>query len=215
MKVAVIGASTEWGSIIVKSLECRGISTVLCVDELTHLPGEGRVVIKPYEELLLEDIRDVYAIVDAISFKSLDSVGLDAIPLWHVLKLISGQNIRCLALGAVGCLYEDDRRLCYIADDQDLCFEDHKKYGELCKKALLRLKDSSDVAWTLLCPPLICEDATHRSGHYEFANDVLPIGMDGSSVINQYDFCDAAAEIIKQGLPVRQVISVRQICANR
>ncbi len=215
MKVAVIGASTEWGSIIVKALECRGISTVLCVEELTHLPGEGRVVIKPYAELKLDDIHDVHAIVDAVSFKLLGSRDFESLPLWHVLNEIKGAQIKCLVLGAVDCLYEDDRRLCYIADDQKLCFEEHGALGALCKKALLKLKDFADVAWTLLCPPLICEDATHRSGHYEFSNDVLPIGMDGSSVINQYDFCDAAAEIIKQGLPIRQVISVRQIKATR
>ena len=215
MKVAVIGASTEWGSIIVKSLECRGISTVVCVDELTHLPGEGRVVIKPYADLVADDIRDVYAVVDALSFKALDTSGFESLPLWHVLKLIRGQNIKCLALGSVACLYEDDRRLSYIADDETLCFDEHGASGKLCKKALLRLKQLQDIDWTLLCPPLICEDATHRSGHYEFSNDVLPIGMDGSSVISQYDFCDAAAEIIKQGLPARQVISVRQIRGSR
>lgn len=211
MKVAVIGADSEVGKIIVKSCECRGIQTVCMVEELSSLPGEGPVVIKAFADLKIEDFAQVNTVIDPLSFFYCSNLEFEHVPLLHLLKILEGTKINILALGSASLLYSESSRQKRVCEEPFFQEQDDFKVSKAQLELLKIISQKYIVPWTMLCPPLICEDVAHKSGHYEFSDDVLPMGADGSSVISNYDLADAVAELLKRGLKPFSLISVRAI----
>ncbi len=211
MKAAVVGAHTELGGGIVTALERRGIHSVAIMPALFPMPGEGQILIKDYDELSLADLRDVQVLIDAVSFPMITAFSTDMLPLWYELEILKKSPIKLLCLGSASCLFADDNRSTSVFDSSCLCQEDEGVANRLRANAFKRLQQERKVSWTLLCPPLICEEHSQRTGHYEFSGDVLPMGEDGSSCISISDLADATAELLKRGLQSNQVISVRAL----
>lgn len=216
MKVAIIGADRQDGSVIVRSCECRGIQTVSVIEELAPVPGEGRVLIKSLKDLRAEDFEDVSTVIDPVSFAEDCALRPSRIPLLYLLELLRGTGRRLLILGSVGCLYADALRNKRVFEENFLeGAQGSSPAQRLHARLFKKLQSERDVMWTLLCPPLIREDAEHKTGHYEFSDDVLPMGADGSSVISNYDLADATAELLKRGLKPFSVVSVRSTLSLR
>mgnify|MGYP002521765853 CR=1 FL=1 len=211
MKAAVVGAHTVLGSGVVTALERRGIHSVAIMPKLCALAGEGQIIIKDYAELTAEDLFDVQVVIDAVSFPNITAFSSDMLPLWHELELLNMCQSKLLCIGSASCLFADDSRSTSVFDSSCLCQEDEGFANRLRANAFKRLQAEQEVFWTLLCPPLICDEHSPRTGNYEFSGDVLPMGEDGSSCISIADLADAAAELLKCGLQMHKVVSVRAL----
>ena len=195
MKIAVVGANTALGSSIVRKAEESGIGVVSLVTSAINLAGQGRVVIKNFQDLLISDFNDCHCIVDTESFLRIDKYSSDLLPIWHLLELLKGSSIKLLTLGSSSFLYTDKSRRNLVYESECLCSESEAISPLLCVNAYNRLKSCDNVNWSVLCPPLLIDKAGYGCGNIEFSNDILPMGVDGDSSISQSDFSLATIEL--------------------
>lgn len=210
MKIAVIGANSPIGRKVVLKAEENGISTVLCVRSFTDIIGNGPIVIKPYNELSLNDLKDCHYVIDTQSFFSIHKYSSDDLPMWHLLEILKDTNIRLLEFGSSAFLYSGDDRRKMVIENEDVILDDHQnKVDRLCVNAYRRLCECRNVKWSVLCPPLMLDMHAYGSGKIEFSNDVLPVGLTGDSYISVTDFVSASVELLKLGPKEHRCTSVR------
>lgn len=209
MKIAVIGANSTLGRKVVNKAEARGIAVVGMVRTAERLVGDGPLVLKPYHELTNDDLAGCHAVVDTVSFPHVDRYAGDDLPLWHLLTLCAGGERRLLAVGSCAFLYVDGSRRRRVADDEGVAAALSAPILRQCARIYDRLRTVGDVHWGVLCPPLVVDRRGYGSGRYEFGDDLLPMGADGSSAITLVDLADATVETLLRGVPRRRCISVR------
>ena len=210
MKIAVLGANTALGASIVRKAEEAGIVVVNLVDNALNLQGEGRVVIKDFQDLLLKDFADCHYVIDTESFIRIDKYSSDLLPLWHLLELMRASPIKLLALGSSAFLYTDKSRK-HLVYENDCLSQGVNHKSLLGVNAYQRLKSCINVQWSVLCPPLLIEQNVYSTGVLEFSDDILPMGLDGDSSISQGDFASATIELLKRGVKAHHCVSVRSL----
>lgn len=209
MRIAVIGAATDAGKMIVSEAEKKGIQVVSVVEDPSVMPGSGPVVIKDFRTLERGDLDGVHAVVDAVSFPGISRYSSDDLPLWHLGSILSGTDSSMLVLGATSCLYSDSSRKSLVLDDCCYTQIDNEQTLRLCATAVKRLRAEHTFKWTLLCPPLVLDTVGYATGKFVFGDDVLPMSIDGSSYICLADFAKASVDLLIRGLKPSIVISVR------
>lgn len=209
MRIAVLGAARVPGIGLVEAAEARGIHVVSAVEDPSFLPGDGPIIIKPYSELELSDLAGCHVVVDAVSFPRIAEYPEDKLPLWHLLEILRGSGIPLLCVGSAACLYTGEDRSEGMLESSCLCDDERDASFRLAAAASKRLKAESEVAWTLLCPPLIFDPDGYKSGRIEFFSEVLPMGVDGSSYISGPDLALAAVELLLRGLKSHETVAVR------
>lgn len=209
MKIAVIGAAYVPGLSLVEAAEDHGIQVTSVVEDPSFLPGEGPVIIKPFSELTAEDFQGYHAVVDAVSFPHILEYSSDFLPLWHLVEILQGSEIKLFGIGSAACLYTGEDHRQGLLESSCLCNDSHDSSFRLCELAYKRLKQVRDVRWTLLCPPLIFDPDGYKSGRIEFCSEILPMGVDGSSYISGPDLALAAVELLLRGLKPYETVSVR------
>ncbi|MGN0908706.1 MAG: hypothetical protein ACI4NA_03725 [Succinivibrio sp.] len=209
MRIAVIGAAGEPGSRIVAEAEKKGIAVTSVVADPSVMPGNGPVIIKDFRDLQKEDLEGLHAVVDAESFPRIARYSSDDLPLWRIGSLIAGTSVSVLAVGLTSCLYADSSRTSMATEGCCMVEDGNEQVLRLCATASRRLRSERSFKWTMLCPPLILDRSAPASGSITFGDDVLPIGIDGSSRISGADFARACVEMLLRGLVPYQVASAR------
>lgn len=211
MQIAVIGADTKIGQMIVNSAEALKIRTVSVVSSYISLKGDGKLVVKDYQDLKLSDFDGCHVIVDAVSFLDITRYSTDLLPLWTELEILKNTDISLLCLGSSAFLYTDKSKKRFVFDESDVVINDEQqKVDRLCVNAYKRLSTCSNVKWGIFSPPLFLDDHSIGSGNYMLSDSVLPVNVNGTSRISVNDFVKATIDILKQGIKNHDVMSVCQ-----
>jgi putative NADH-flavin reductase len=209
MRIAVIGAAGEPGRRIVAEAEKKGISVTSVVSDPSVMPGNGPVIIKDFRELEGQDLEGMHAVVDAESFPRICRYSSDELPLWRIGGLLKGTGAGVLAVGLTSCLYADSSRTAMVTDGCCMTQDGREQALRLCATASRRLRSERSFNWTMLCPPLILDEDAPATGSFVFGDDVLPMGLDGSSRISGPDFARACVELLLRGLKPFSIVSAR------
>lgn len=211
MKIAVVGANTKLGRLIVLGAEEQGIAVVSIVDNYNNLVGNGPVILKDFNKITLSDLDKFYAVIDCVSFTHIKEYSIDNLPLCNICSLLENSNIKYLAIGAKSILYTDKTKQSYVGENDDICV-DSKEITDNKRQiiALKRLRTFYNVSWSCICPPLHLDERGYGSGKYMFCDDVIPISLSGKSRIAIKDFATSIIEYLKLGLKVQKIVSVRE-----
>ncbi len=210
MKIAVVGAGSPLGRKIVLKAEDQGINVVSIVKDASVMVGTGPVIIKDFSEIDTDDFEGCHYVIDAESFTEITRYSSDLLPLWRLLEVLKNSASKLLCIGSCAFLYTDKSRNKMVLDDSLMCYEDaqSKREQRLCVNAYKRLKENSSVSWSVLCPPLIVDKRGYGSGSFEFLDDVLPMDIEGRSVITLNDLASAVVELLKIGPKEHKCASV-------
>lgn len=212
MKIAVLGGNTVLGRKIVLDAERAGINVTLIVNSPSDLVGNGPVIIKTADELTRPELAGFHALVDAVSIPLLYKFPSDdSLPLWHLHRLLAGTSVHYIGIGSVFMLWTDSSRTQLVADSDLSSLVHGSDRAQRCKAILQQMQAWQDFTWTLLCPPLATDEKGYGTGKVQLGDDVLPVGMDGSSHITLTDFSRAVIEYLKVRRPVQQCVSVRSL----
>ncbi len=211
MRIAVVGAAGEPGMRIVAEAEKKGISVTSVVSDPSVMPGSGPVIIKDFRDLEKADLEGMHAVVDAESFPRIGRYSSDDLPLWRIGALAGESGTGVLVVGSTSSLYSDLSRTAMVTDDCCMTQGGHEQALRLCATASRRLRSERSFNWTLLCPPLILDPDAPATGRFTFGDDVLPMGVDGSSRISGADFARACVELLLRGLRSFSTVSVRAL----
>lgn len=212
MQIAVIGADTKIGQMIVNSAEALKIRTVSIVSSYISLKGDGKLIVKDYQDLNISDFAGCHIVVDAVSFLNITRYSTDLLPLWTELEILKNIDISLLCLGSSAFLYTDRAKKRFVFDESDVVINDEQqKNDRLCVNAYKRLNTCTNVKWSIFSPPLLLDDYSIGTGNYLLSDCVLPVSVNGSSRISVNDFVKATIDILKQGIKTHDVMSVCEI----
>ena len=211
MKIAVIGANTRLGRLIVIEAERSGIQVTSIVNDYKDLVGNGPVKLCSYTDLVYSDINKFYALIDATSFLDIASFSLERLPCLHVCHLLQKENIKLLCVGSPALLYTDKSKTELFGDNVDI--QNSIRGSDATRQILTlkRMRDYNNVNWSLLCPPMHLDEKGYGKGRYEFSDDVLPLDVTGRSSISYKDLSLACIDYLKRGPKSQSVISVRSL----
>jgi putative NADH-flavin reductase len=216
MKIAVLGANTEIGKKVVAKAEDAGIRVLSIISQFEQLKGSGQLMIKKVEELTFNDLKDCHYVVDPLSFLRISAFSSEMLPVWHMLEILNNSDVRLLLLGSVAILYTNSSRQMRVYEDgSNIIDEKQNKIDLLCVNAYKRLSIFKEVKWSLLCPPLLLDEVSYGNGHFEFGNDVLPVGLEGDSFISTNDFAASCVELLKMKPQPFTTYSVRSIKGSK
>ena len=210
MRIAVIGANSSCGNKIVLKAESQGIKVTSIVDSFSDVVGNGKLIVKNYDDISFDDIRDCHYVVDALSFLEITKFSSDLLPVWHLLEILKDSPVRLLELGSAAFLYTDKSKQKLVVESDSTILDDKQnKTDRLSVNAYKRLCSCSNVDWTVLCPPLLLDEFSYGSGEYEFSDNILPVGINGDSFIALNDFICACIELLKLNPKKHSCVSVR------
>lgn len=212
MRIAVLGANTTTGQKIVKEAEKAGIKVTSLVSTFNDVVGNGKLIVKSFDELVFSDIVDCNYIVDTVSFFNISKYSSELLPVWHLLELLKNSKIKLLELGSSAFLYTDRKKSKFVFDQDSVIIDDNQsKIDRLCVNAFIRLSACTNVEWSCLCPPLLLDDIIYGCGKFEFSDNILPVGIQGDSFISLNDYVLACIELLKISPKKHECISVRTI----
>ncbi len=212
MRIAVIGANSSCGNKIVLKAESQGIKVTSIVDSFNDVVGNGKLIVKKYDEITYDDVKDCHYIVDVLSFINITKFSSDFLPVWHLLEVLKDTPVKLLELGSSAFLYTDKTRQKRVVDSDSTILDDmQNKTDRLCANAYKRLSLCSNVDWSVLCPPLLLDEFSYGSGEYEFSDDILPVGINGDSFIALNDYISACIEYLKLKPKKHSCVAVRGI----
>ncbi len=209
MKAAVLGANSALGRRIVLQAEAAGIAVTSVVSAPTDLVGNGPIIIKEPEELTAQELSRFHVVIDALSFPLITRWSEGQTPLERIEAALRESGAAYVAVGDCSLLYTDSSRQELIADSGFLAGASGSSDPQRCKKLYQHLQDLKDLKWTLLCPPLVLDAHAYGRGRFELTDDVLPMGLDGSSRIALSDFVSALIELLKVRGHLQRCASVR------
>ncbi len=210
MKAAVLGADSALGKKLVLDAEALGIQVTIIVSNPSDLVGTGPIIIKEYDELEQNDLKNFAVFIDAISFPYLQRFKDDP-PILRLSSLVSS-DCRYLAVGACSLLYEDSRRLRRLGQNPDVYFDFYDKEQAALELELFeKIHKLEHFNYTLLCPPLLVDYEGKRSLGVQLSDDVLPLSAFGSCKATLGDLSAGMMEILKLGGPGRKIVGMRAL----
>lgn len=212
MRIAVIGANSSCGKEIVLKAESQGIKVTSIVNSFSDVVGNGKLIVKDYDEVVFDDVKDCHYVVDALSFLEITRFSSDVLPVWHFLEILKNSPVKLLELGSAAFLFTDKTRQKLVVESDSVILDDRQnKVDRLCVNAFKRLSSCSNVDWSVLCPPLLLDEFSYGSGEYEFSDNILPVGINGDSFIALNDYISACIELLKLKPKTHSCVSVRGI----
>jgi putative NADH-flavin reductase len=190
MKVALIGASGNAGSRILKELVDRSHAVLALArntDRIPTLPGvRSRALDVNDRAALPSALRDHDAVISAIKFTAADTQGLiDSV-------LLAGVN-RYLVVGGAGSLEIAPGLL----EMDSPSFPAHVRPEAAAGASFLSQLRASALNWTFISPSRFFQPGA-RTGVFRIGGDQLLIGVDGKSAISFEDFAMAMVDELER-----------------
>lgn len=200
MKIALIGASGNAGSRILKELSDRGHAVTAIArtpDRIAALPGVTAVVGDlDQPDALTETLRGHDAVISSVHFAA-----TDAARLIDVVRA-SGVTRYLVVGGAASLEVAPGQRLL----DQPDFPEAYKVEATAGAAFLDRLRSVQDLDWTFLSPSAMFVPG-ERTGRFRLGTDQLLSNAQGSSISFE-DYAIALADEIEQPHHIRQRFTV-------
>lgn len=200
MKIALIGASGNAGSRILKELSDRGHAVTAIArtpDRIAALPGVTAVAGDlDQPDALTETLRGHDAVISSVHFAA-----TDAARLIDVVRA-SGVTRYLVVGGAASLEVAPGQRLL----DQPDFPEAYKVEATAGAAFLDRLRSVEDLDWTFLSPSAMFVPG-ERTGRFRLGTDQLLSNVQGSSISFE-DYAIALADEIEQPRHIRQRFTV-------
>jgi putative NADH-flavin reductase len=200
MKVALIGASGNAGSRILKELVNRS-HTVLALarntDRIPDMPGVRSLALDINDRAALASaLKEHDAVISAVKFTAADTQGLiDSV-------LLAGVN-RYLVVGGAGSLEIAPGLL----EMDSPSFPVHVRPEAAAGARFLSQLRASALDWTFISPSRLFQPGV-RTGAFRIGRDNLLIGVDGKSAISFEDFAMAMVDELEQSRHSRRRFTV-------
>lgn len=206
MKIAVVAANGKAGNRIVDEALRRGMD-VTAVVRRGNRTKAPRALVKDIFDLTKEDLAGYDAVVDAFGAWTPETLPQHSTTLAHLCDILSRTETRLLVVGGAGSLYVNPEHTLCVADGPD--FPDaFKPLAAAMAKALLELRQRSDVKWTYISPAGDFQADGERSGKYILGGEELTLNDRGESIISYADYAIAMVDEIEKGSHIQERISV-------
>ncbi|WP_460056796.1 NAD(P)-dependent oxidoreductase [Pseudolactococcus yaeyamensis] len=207
MKIAVIGATGQAGSLITEKLVAMGADVTALVRNASRLTVDIPVIEKDIFTLTQADLAPFDIVIEA--FRAPDgqeSQHLQA--MQHLISLLSGSQTHLIAVGGTSSLYIDATRTQRQIDLVDVTAPFYP-VAKAMSDAALELK-ASDLNYTYVSPAAYFDPAGPETGAYSLATDIFTANASGESYISMADFASAVRDIVLNGRRQREHISIYQ-----
>lgn len=207
MKIAVIGATGQAGSLITEKLVAAGADVTALVRNASRLKVDVPVIEKDIFALTQADLAPFDVVIEA--FRAPEGHEIQHLQaMQHLMALLEDSQTRLIAVGGTSSLYSDETRTKRLIDlvDVTASFYPVAKY---MSDAALELK-ASDLNYTYFSPAAYFDPAGLETRAYSLATDIFTLNRSGKSYISMADFASAMRDIVLNGTHQREHISIYQ-----
>lgn len=204
MKVAIIGATGNAGSLILKEALDRDLAVTAIVRHPEKLTTKVPILVKDLFELTKKDIEFFDVVVDAFRPPA-GQEELHQTSLKHLISLLRGTDTRLIVVGGASSLFIDEaHRMIDVSDPKAIYYPPaYNMY-----QAFLDLKAAQQLNWTYLSPAANFVPDGKRTGHYHVSDDHLQKNAEGKSEISMADYAIALVDEIIEPRHLNQHFSV-------
>ncbi|EPH95662.1 NAD dependent epimerase/dehydratase family protein [Enterococcus faecalis 13-SD-W-01] len=206
MNIAIIGATGNAGSHILKEAQDRQIDATAIVRSPEKLPADVPYLQKDLYQLTKEDLAPFDVVIDAFNApqgkEEMHKTSID-----HLLSILHGTQTRLLVVGGASSLFLDEEKHTRMIDNVP---ENAPFYPTAynMSQALLDLKNVKDVYWTYLSPAASFDPNGERTGDYQISDDRLLKNASGESYISMADYAIAMMDEAENNTHCQEHISV-------
>lgn len=207
MKIAVIGATGQAGSLITEKLVAAGADVTALVRNASRLKVDVPVIEKDIFALTQADLAPFDVVIEA--FRAPEGHEIQHLQaMQHLMALLEDSQTRLIAVGGTSSLYSDETRTKRLIDlvDVTASFYPVAKY---MSDAALELK-ASDLNYTYFSPAAYFDPAGLETRAYSLATDIFTVNASLESYISMADFASAMRDIVLNGTHQREHISIYQ-----
>ena len=199
MKIAIIGASGQSGSLVMQEALDRGHQVTAIVRSPEKLPRDSAidVIKKDIFELTAADLTSYDVVVNA--FNATFGNEEQHASAGHVLiEALKGHtNTRLAIVGSGGSLFTDESRSERIHESAGFPAQFLDTALQM-RKNLEELQSTSDLNWVYLSPCGLFDAQGKRTGRYDTGNDVALVNSKGEAYTSYADFAIAMLDEIEQ-----------------
>ncbi len=208
MKIAVIGASGNLGSRVVRQALDRG-HEVMAIQRGDAIPDERAGILKKsLFDLTQEDILDRDVVISAFGsgFKADPSINKDA--FMKYIELVDGTEKHLIAIAGAGSLYTDSSHSKYEYETPGH-LEFLRGISMNIKLGIDELLKTRQMNWTVVCPSRNFDPEGPFTGDYLVGTDGEVIyNEEGDSYVTYDDLAKAMVDIAEQNSYQRAKITV-------
>ena len=199
MKIAIIGATGQSGSLVMQEALDRGHQVTAIVRSPEKLPQDAAVDVikKDIFELTAADLTPYDVVVNAFNatFGSEEQHASAGHVLIEALK--GHTNTRLAIVGSGGSLFTDESRSERIHESASFPAQFLDTALQM-RKNLEELQSTSDLNWVYLSPCGLFDAQGKRTGRYDTGNDVALVNSKGEGYTSYADFAIAMLDEIEQ-----------------
>ncbi|MBO0453121.1 MULTISPECIES: NAD(P)-dependent oxidoreductase [Enterococcus] len=204
MKVAVIGATGNAGSLILKEALDRQLAVTAIVRHPEKLKVKVPILVKDLFELTKKDLAFFDVVVDAFR----PPVGQEEMhqsSLKHLSNILQGTDTRLIVVGGASSLFiDDEHRMIDVSDPKAIYYPTaYNMY-----QAFIDLKSVPELKWTYLSPAANFIPDGLRTEHYKISDDHMQKNSEGKSEISMADYAIAMVDEIVEPRHLNQHFSV-------
>ena len=204
MKIAIIGATGNAGSLILNEALSRDLAVTAIVRHPEKLKVKVPILVKDLFELTKKDVAFFDVVIDAFRPPN-GQEELHQTSLKHLSTILQGTDTRLIVVGGASSLFIDEKhRMIDVSDPKAVYYPtDYNMY-----QAFMDLRAAQQLNWTYISPAANFVPNGARTGHYQISDDHLQKNDEGKSEISMADYAIAVIDEVIEPRHLNQHFSV-------
>lgn len=204
MKIAIIGATGNAGSLILNEALSRDLAVTAIVRHPEKLKVKVPILVKDLFELTKKDVAFFDVVIDAFRPPN-GQEELHQTSLKHLSTILQGTDTRLIVIGGASSLFIDEKhRMIDVSDPKAVYYPTaYNMY-----QAFMDLRAAQQLNWTYISPAANFVPNGARTGHYQISDDHLQKNDEGKSEISMADYAIAVIDEVIEPRHLNQHFSV-------
>jgi putative NADH-flavin reductase len=204
MKIAIIGATGNAGSLILNEALSRDLAVTAIVRHPEKLKVKVPILVKDLFELTKKDVAFFDIVIDAFRPPN-GQEELHQTSLKHLSTILQGTDTRLIVVGGASSLFIDEKhRMIDVSDPKAVYYPTaYNMY-----QAFMDLRAAQQLSWTYISPAANFVPNGARTGHYQISDDHLQKNDEGKSEISMADYAIAVIDEVIEPRHLNQHFSV-------
>ena len=204
MKIAIIGATGNAGSLILNEALSRDLAVTAIVRHPEKLKVKVPILVKDLFELTKKDVAFFDVVIDAFRPPN-GQEELHQTSLKHLSTILQGTDTRLIVVGGASSLFIDEKhRMIDVSDPKAVYYPTaYNMY-----QAFMDLRAAQQLNWTYISPAANLVPNGVRTGHYQISDDHLQKNDEGKSEISMADYAIAVIDEVIEPRHLNQHFSV-------
>ncbi|EOH77684.1 NAD(P)-dependent oxidoreductase [Enterococcus raffinosus] len=204
MKIAIIGATGNAGSLILDEALSRDLAVTAIVRHPEKLKVKVPILVKDLFELTKKDVAFFDVVIDAFRPPN-GQEELHQTSLKHLSTILQGTDTRLIVVGGASSLFIDEKhRMIDVSDPKAVYYPTaYNMY-----QAFMDLRAAQQLNWTYISPAANFVPNGARTGHYQISDDHLQKNDEGKSEISMADYAIAVIDEVIEPRHLNQHFSV-------